>query len=1613
MSEVLRVHAIGMARQKLAIFLVALFCAMSYLPMVDASSPSRQVDVEIGLGPEGMSDKFFVEVPDGEIVTDFDVKVIEKTWAIDDVITFSEKIDWTNGHSMDGIDYNLSGLRILPMSHEWDFEGSAQGWTLSTGGGWAHGYDSTLGSTGGVHSGASAIYTYNGNYPNNMGITYWATSPTIDCSSCSGSWDLKYWKRLGIESSSYDHAYVAVKANNGAWTNVYSNPGYVNDGSFNQATHDISTYINGNSAFQVRFGLGRTDSSVTYTGWNVDDVLIEPRGNTGSGSANWTSLEFGPGATGDLQLNHGLMAIDAIIPQGSMMRWSILDASDGSVIPGFLDRDDLSADLSVIDVIAHPKVQLKIQMESSSESPIINSIKIGGGIIESFTKNPSSNGWTGFSSHSNGVVSGTGVLSSPQWRTTIPFGALELTWDGSGNGNFEACFVEANQCAGKWKQIPSNGKLTMGNSSVMLNLRWSGSGSYSIDYVEVDLHRHSSPLNARIDVGLDGVSEWSFSHEAIGGWGLQDTFSDGQRSSNLSLTPGGNDVVSLYYPTRNGVSDSYESTGDMMMSLTPLYSPVDGVEVSISIGGNELMTQSLGFVDKPAIILLSPSQTQDLVSEMHSRTPEFSIVEQLDAHMVDVSVTSLSGGELLASGLSIPYRYNAQISGDDSLPIIAAINSQLTQISPVNGIKKVPIPIIMSNPGHLSIWDYGIQTLGSPEPISMSMSNQTDTLVAGNDWYEFTSKFDLSSIGVSSASDHFSSESWSSVLTLGGSQWTRSASCSVVSGTCNTDQGLLVQSFTHSFNGTFVEFSHMVGISSIWPDEEALIVSSSIDMNGPASQPAQLRFGLGWSMGVEQDVDVVDWHLSFMNGAESTWDALYIDPGLPGIVEVELAFEDLEDVPRSSSFNIVLYVDGVLADTTQILNDGVATLAFTPDALATEVDLKVSVTGLSGQEVNWNVPQNATFLVDDLAPILLSSNVAPLDHRSNEQPLELAFEIGDRPELPRHSILHLQSSWDGFSSVELDKPANLNGFQGTYSKVLDVSDATVGDSLAGWLEVFDPAGHRLPDSGSAEYPLFIISFGPDGAPIILQDGLGWDHGQMWLHPGQNYSIQVPIQDVNGYGDIQEVEIDLSSDSSEELTIQWSSSTGCTTSSLGIIVEYCSILGETHHFDPIFTLEVKLSFAWDFNADSSVERRIKITANDDSGQSHRNELDGVWRFSSEMEIDPSSVSFSNSSAFIAPGDVGILSADIIWTKSGQLVNNIVDLVALVDGNENYGVSVNGSTDLQIMAPNSTGIFPITMDLVNLPLGAIDRTLSEEIVAWMVVDGNAPRVVQFLSPDPLDLVQERDWKDLSFEIMVNESEGLDIDSMRMQWLLIPHGMQIPELALLGGNVSMNLIAGTGAGNSIPLSGIIDIDTIIPELSRDNSWDLWVWVEGNDLAGQELQTAFNSRTSPLAIFQLANRDSDLRLEPQDIIIPSENTAVGETILLNITIHNDGQVNGLTSIRVEVVEDGDKRRLIEIVNVEVPAGSSISFETKWVPESDGTAWVEISAPDGMNARTDTIQIEKEESSFMIEGLDGASDAMLTGFAIITFLMLGLLGYLVVSGKNPNQSNEFEDEFN
>jgi len=1596
-----------MQRKSCSVFLVSVFIISLMSPLSNASNSNREIDIEIHMEPNGISDDYTIEIPVGEIISDLELTISEQPHPENKVLTLSEKADWLAGSLIDGMDYNQTGLRVLPNSFEWDFEGSTQGWSFS-GGGWAHGYDTTLGATAGVHTGNSALYTYTGNYPNYMGGPYWATSPVIDCTSCSGTWDFKYWKRLGVESRSYDRAYVSVKNTNNAWVNIYTNPyGTVNDGSFSQSTHDVSSYINGNPNFQVRFGLGSSDGSVTYTGWNVDDVTIEPRTNAGTGSANWTSMPFGPAALGQMNTDYGLMSIDAEIPSGGMILWSLIDATDGTEIPGFANMIDMSADLAAINVEEHPSLQLKILMTSTSESPIIHKIKIGGGIAESFNINDG--GWTGYTSFSNSKLSGNGILYSPEWKSSTPFSQVNFDYSVTGSGTFETCFEKRSNCDSlNWSSVPQSGVYRLNEPSVYLNTRWNGSGSYSLDYFEADLLRQSSPENVRIDIGLDGINEWSLQKSYFGPWGIQNQIIDSGKSKEITVGNSPEEAFEFFYPY---AENNFHSTGNMHFFVTPKSQSVNNLQLDFYFGSNLILTKSIPSLSFPELVEFSDIEMQSLFNDLKSTNPN-STLNGLEIHKITVKASSSESRDIIISGLTIPYSFTAEIEGESSKGIISAVNSQIGVLPESSGYTVVKIPIIMDKKGSITITESKFETTGSPNPISMEMMNEVETLVAGEDWYEFVSVFDLSEIGVTDAQTHFSNNAWSSIFTLSGNNLVRNMECSLTTMNCNVEQALILGDFNYSFDQSLVEFYHKVKISTIWPDEEGLIAYSAINMDEILSEPAQYRLGLGNDMGVEQDITVVDWGLSYGNGSRSSIVDPYIDPSSECTVEVELKFDNLTSYPISDNFNIVLLVDGIVTDSTRSLYNGVASLNFSPDPSLTKYDLAISVEGLYGQEVSWNVGKNATFRLDETSPIIVSSNIGKFDHKSTSEALELEFLISDRPVLPRHAFLHIQSTEGGHEIIELDKPSNLNGFQGIYSKIIDVSNFNEGDVLFGWLEIIDPAGHYLIDSGSPEDPLFILKFGNDGPPTILQQGLQWGQDDYWLHPSQVYTLEIPISDINGYGDIEYVDIDLGYSTGENLNLQWSALTGCESLIQTIEIIGCEILGNTSHFDPEFTLEIAFKIDWQFNPDSSLVRTVMVEVKDDAGQSFSRELARQWRYSSEMQVDLDSVMFVGNNSYIAPGNPAEIVADVIWTKGEQLVLESVEISAKYSDYSFFGVSNNGTSNVQITASNYSGIYPVTLDLVNLPIGAIDRTLNEKIATWVVVDGNQPLVSSIISPNPSEEVQERDWKDMQFEFLVKEPEGLDVDSLMLHWLIIPRGMNLPDFALLDGNASMEIIAGTGAGNAIPLAANVDIDSIIPEVSRQNSWDLWIWVTGQDLSGQTISESFNNRSTPLAKLELASRKSDLVLKPENIILSNNDPVVGNPVWINVTMENLGHVAGSTSLRIEVIEDGNQRRLLEILTFQIEGNSSESFEIKWLPEESGAAWVEITTPDGKFARTSPIQINDDSSEFVIEGLEGANSSMLTGFGIIIFGMLGLLGYLVISGRKSDEISYDESEF-
>jgi PKD repeat protein len=148
------------------------------------------------------------------------------------------------------------------------------GWT--TEGDWAFG--APAGLEGDPSSGYSGPYVYgynlNGAYPNSMPAYSLTTTPL----NCSGFQDtkLRFWRWLGLESYFFDHAYVQVSNDGSSWTTVWSNDGLTDfqESSWAEVEYDISAVADGQPTVYVRWIMGTTDSSVTYSGWNIDDVQI-------------------------------------------------------------------------------------------------------------------------------------------------------------------------------------------------------------------------------------------------------------------------------------------------------------------------------------------------------------------------------------------------------------------------------------------------------------------------------------------------------------------------------------------------------------------------------------------------------------------------------------------------------------------------------------------------------------------------------------------------------------------------------------------------------------------------------------------------------------------------------------------------------------------------------------------------------------------------------------------------------------------------------------------------------------------------------------------------------------------------------------------------------------------------------------------------------------------------------------------------------------------------------------------------------------------------------------------------------------------------------------------
>ena len=196
-----------------------------------------------------------------------------------------------------------------------------EGWTGT--GQWAHGVPTGGSGTSGLGDPTSGftganVWGYNlaGGYPNNMAEET-LTSTAIDCTGKTGV-RVNFRRWLGVESASFDQANFQVSNDGSVWNTIWAHSGSaINESSWSPQGYDISAVADNQATVYLRWTMGTTDGSVTYHGWNIDDVSLssivtapacsgdaDGDGDTDLDDLNLVLFNFGttqpPGTNGDL-----------------------------------------------------------------------------------------------------------------------------------------------------------------------------------------------------------------------------------------------------------------------------------------------------------------------------------------------------------------------------------------------------------------------------------------------------------------------------------------------------------------------------------------------------------------------------------------------------------------------------------------------------------------------------------------------------------------------------------------------------------------------------------------------------------------------------------------------------------------------------------------------------------------------------------------------------------------------------------------------------------------------------------------------------------------------------------------------------------------------------------------------------------------------------------------------------------------------------------------------------------------------------------------------------------------------------------------------------------------
>jgi len=1586
--------------------------------------------VNIGSWPNGASQQVEVQVQDGHAVSGMELTIEPGVLPLSTAFAWDSPTEYALNTVYDGMNVNDTALTVLPQGWTYDFEGT-NSWTLGTN--WFLGKDTTSSrpTTSTVPSGTTTLYSHNGDYTDGMSSTFWATSPVMNCASCSGTWNLEFMRQIGVESSSWDHAYVSVKNSQGNWVNVWSNSGTLNEGSFSQQVLDVSTHIANNANFQVRFGIGTTDSSVTYSGWNIDDVSVLPAASgVSSGEGNWTSAPFGPERDGRGEaMGFGYLHMDVSVTGGALFEWQLLDALTLLPVPGFEHMTAPHVDLGMVDWHTHPLVRLKVHMKlgSGGGEVAIHSIGHNGHLEHGFSSDPTDAGWALQSgSWSAGSITSNGLVYSDTYHLRSGFAAINTAMSVTGSPSLSVS-VDGGL---DWLPLDHVGQLQLEAPAYMAQFRMAGTSSYTWDGFEAELVRNAPSQGASIDFGLDGFNEWSIRQSGFETLGLQSMLRGGDPWSVVPTTPSSSAQFEVQLPL-SGVSAFGFGVASPQAVLANAF-------MAVAVNGQDILNRGLGNVGDLTTVTLSESELQTLNNALSGTSNTGS--SDLPTAVVEVRLgSSLTSTDVLVGGVFAPFTGTVALDLLGSHPVVVGLNDALVEAVSVGGQRTVSLPVRMESTGSVVLTVDAISTTASVRPVAQSVTNVTETLVPGTEWIETLSTFDLAPLGVSTAVTHAVQSNWNTMLVLQGRERSSALTCPIASlplaasgmnGCTTNGPGLLWSNggeqggVTVAGSGSLIEVRHRFQFPDGWDDEAAMQLSVSLVSPSGPMLPLTTSFGWGSALGVENDLSVKGWSVLSGNGLRSSLNYPYLNSGELVNIEVVLGFEGTNlGTPRSGQALVRLMVDGSEYASTSTFEDGLVLFPYNIPLGRTSLDLAVEVLPMSGQNVVYEVPASLSFLFDNTVPTLVGMDVERFDNRPASPVTELGFSIADRPHLPEHAIAHVWRSWiddadeDGQMDADetvahpLSLPSTLEDVVGAYGFRLDTSDVEHGDHFMGWLEVGDSAGHLMPDAGSFDTPLFHVQINNNGAPSLGASPMRWDGGTLpWLHPGESHTISVPVWEQNGIFDLAEVDLALASNTPTPTVLSWNQSTGaCTSSNVYIDVIECGLRADDA--DDLFSrngyFEATFSIKWGYDPDVSLERIPHVVLMDQTGQSNQYILtDLAWRYSGEVLIDADSVRTSidgepddRAGYWLQPRTPFDLRGDVVWFRTGRLAMTPLSFNLEVGEQDVTVETVNGSFSASLIAPLLEDSYGLTASLFDEPSGAVYRGDGSALV-WFIVDQAAPRITDVDRPASGTLLTESMWDGLTFELRMHEAAQMNAGSLMLHWSLNEAGLGLNSYVFDNGSVPLSIVGERTNGPSIPLRSTLDLNEIMLPAFRTEDVELRIWVTGEDRAGHPIDSVFNDVDAPLRVWALEQRVPEYTMSAIELK-PMDDLHQGDAVTVGLSLSNTGLADGEANLVLELVESTGARTRLDARVMGVQSGETSLYQFVWVPARDGTMWLEASVVGGPVTQSPTVLVDVARPTGVLGAVSGMNSMMLGLFGV---LVLGLVAFIAIGGRTVDE---------